>query len=248
MRFKGVDFKSAAELIEEHIGSAKVTAPAKPTKSETQRESDRREQMAALWTRAKPLTGEDLASRYLMARNIRPVSWPSSLRLIDDLPYWEGEKTRTLYSALLAKFASPDGKSATLHRTYLVEPGRKAPIEKPRMLMPGRIPAGGAVRLMPATETMGIAEGIETALSASQLFGLPVWAALSAGALVKWTPPKEAKCILIFGDNDESFAGQNAAYSLAYRLKTEGFQAEVRMPSSLGSDWNDELLAESAAA
>jgi putative DNA primase/helicase len=35
------------------------------------------------------------------------------------------------------------------------------------------MPAGAAVRLMAHGDTLGIAEGIETALSASALFGVP---------------------------------------------------------------------------
>lgn len=247
MKYKGVDFLGAKKLIEEHVGSAPVFVP-KASKSEQQRARDHREQMTYLWTRARALDGEDLASRYLDRRGISNWRWPLALRLIDELPYWRDDKTKMLLPCMLAKFAAPDGLSAILHRTYLAEPGAKADVEKPRQIMPGRMPAGGAVRFGSPTETMGIAEGIETALSASQLFGLPVWAALSAGALIKWKPPKEAKCILIFGDSDESFAGQNAAYSLAYRLKTEGYQTEVRLPESLGTDWNDELLAERVAA
>jgi putative DNA primase/helicase len=48
--------------------------------------------------------------------------------------------------------------------------------------------------------------------------------------------------VIIFGDHDESFAGQSAAYGLAHRLKSEGFDVEVRLPTFLG-DWNDELIA-----
>lgn len=99
-----------------------------------------------------------------------------------------------------------------------------------------------------AAATMGIAEGIETALSAQLLFSVPVWAAISAGALLKWKPPEEAKGIIVFADRDESFAGQNAAYSLAYRLKTEGFSVEVRMPDAEeGRDWNDALISRKVA-
>ena len=86
-----------------------------------------------------------------------------------------------------------------------------------------------------------MSNGIETAFAAAILFGLPVWAALNAGALEKWQPPKDARRIVIFGDNDENFTGQRAAFSLAQRLIREGFEAEVRVPDLIGHDWNDVL-------
>jgi putative DNA primase/helicase len=114
------------------------------------------------------------------------------------------------------------------------------------MLFPGKIPVGGAVRLGPADVKMGVAEGIETALSAAQLFGFSVWACLSAGALVKWEPPPGARSIVIFGDRDESFCGQMTSYSLAYRLKTmyrSLTEIEVRFPVDGFGDFNDQLCA-----
>ncbi len=242
MRVKHVDFINAVRLIEPHVGAAPIVVA-----KAGRREEDVKEQMAALWARARPLDGHDVASRYLSARGIQMASWPSQLRWIEDLPYFDEEtKRKSLHPAMLAKFASPDGRSAILHRTYLAEPGVKASLPKVRMLMPCKIPVGGAVRLGPVAETMGIAEGIETSLSASILFGVPVWAALSAGQMVKWQPPQGAKFILIFGDRDNSFTGQHQAYSLAYRLKNspeiKGVEIEVRLPEEdICKDWNDVL-------
>jgi putative DNA primase/helicase len=93
---------------------------------------------------------------------------------------------------------------------------------------------------MPSGDTLGIAEGIETALAASQLFHLPVWACLNAGLLQKWEPPKTVKRVVIFADNDPSYAGQAAAYGLAYKLQS-AFDVEVRTPDNPGDDWNDIL-------
>jgi putative DNA primase/helicase len=197
--------------------------------------------MAYLWSQSRPLDGQDLASRYLGSRGIKILPAASAARFNDGLPYWQEDKTKLILPTMLAKFAAPDGQSAILHRTYLAEPGTKADIEKPRQLVPGKVPNGGAVRLMPAAETMGIAEGIETALSAAQIFNIPVWAALTVGSLIKWQPPSKAKSIIIFADNDKSFAGQSDAFSLAHKLKIEGLHVEVRVPDDAGADWNDEL-------
>ena len=244
-RFLAVDFLAAVRLVEKHIGSAPLLRP--KTRSERERAEVSKDQLQALWGRAMPLTGEDLASRYLINRGIRLPAWPTCLRFIEELP-WKGEDgSRAVFPAMLAKYVAPDGKSATLHRTWLAEPGVEADVPQPRKLMPGRVTPGSAVRLAAAAETMGIGEGIETALSAMILYNVPVWAAVSAGALVKWKPPESAKCILIFGDNDRNFAGQNAAYSLAFQLAAvEKLHVEVRLPEEVG-DWNDVLTLPKAA-
>ena len=77
-----------------------------------------------------------------------------------------------------------------IHRTFLLDDGSaKAPAGK-KML--GSV-ADGAVRLFPigVDGHLGIAEGIETALAAQAMFGIPVWAALSADGLARWQWPAE---------------------------------------------------------
>jgi putative DNA primase/helicase len=238
MKYKQVDFRSAKTLVEQHIGEAPVRAP----KAEVG--LDRiKEQLANLWRLARLLDGQDIASRYLLARGIDLPSWPTELRYLSRMPHKAEDGVRSEWPGMLARFTAPDGKSATLHRTWLQEPGEKAPLKgEERMMMPGPVPCGGAVRLGPVKETMGVAEGIETALSASILFDVPVWSALTKGGLAKWKAPEGAKHIIIFADRDASYAGQNAAYSLAHRLSVEGKNVEVRMPDrEEGKDFNDLL-------
>jgi putative DNA primase/helicase len=139
----------------------------------------------------------------------------------------------------IAMVTGPDGAPSILHRTYLTVDGHKAPVIEPRRLMPGTFAKGAAIRLAPAGDALGIAEGIETALSASALFGMPCWAAVNAGMLAAWQPPSEAKRIIIFGDNDSNYAGQAAAYALARRLRSDECVVEVQIPAEVGSDWND---------
>jgi putative DNA primase/helicase len=140
---------------------------------------------------------------------------------------------------MIAMVAAPDGAPSILHRTYLTDDGNKAPVTEPRLWMPGTIAKGSAIRLAPAAKVLAIAEGIETALSASALFGVPCWAAGNAANLTAWQPPDEAKRVIIFGDNDRNHAGQAAAYALARRLGTLDRAVEVQIPAEVGTDWND---------
>ena len=249
-RYLKVDFKEAARVIEGLIGSSVVRAPLAAPDNEKQKRA-----MMELWKRSAPLMGEDIVSRYLRARGIALEKFPNALRSTNDLAYFDGKSVMGYFPAMIANFRAPDNGTGILHRTYLQEPGVKADVPKQKMFMPGRIPAGGAVRLGPVAETMGIAEGIETALAASIIHKIPVWATLSAGAMTKWEPPLGIRSVVIFADLDATFTGQTSAYQLATRLircewadkgKKERIAVEVRSPlfSDTGhynDDWNDIL-------
>ncbi len=238
MKFKGMSFIEAKRLIEEHLPSAVLEVPkAKRTVNIDKLES--------VWRSAQNLTGNDPASWYLARRGLSFETQPASLRWLPKFTYWHDDKTKTDHPAMLALFVGPDRAKHTIQYTYLDTNGRKAEVPKPRKLAPAQIPHGGAVRLAPSAETMGIAEGVETALAATKLFDIPVWSALSAGGLIKWQPPQTARHVIVFGDNDKNATGQAAAWSLAHRLIAEGLHAEVRIPDDAGTDWNDVLEGQS---
>jgi putative DNA primase/helicase len=96
------------------------------------------------------------------------------------------------------------------------------------------------------TGTLGVAEGIETALAAWVLDGkiFPVWSCINAGQLEKFEPPEGTKNLAIFGDNDKTFTGQAAAYALAKRLSNRAnpVRCSVLIPTVEGWDWNDKLI------
>ena len=243
-RMRGVDFKGAVEIVAPLVGQVAFDPP----KAKVDATPETRDQMTALWRRARPLDGLCLASRYLQGRGIVREAWPAALRFIDELPYAE-DGVRRILPAMLAKYSASDGKSALLHRTWLEEPGRKADVNPCRKFFRGSIPSGGAVRLSVAADTMGIAEGIETALAASSMAQVPVWAACSAGELVKFNPPEQCRHLIIFGDLDASYTGQLAAYSLARKIVAvpvaKRIGVEVRFPEFCDRgekvDWNDVL-------
>jgi hypothetical protein len=47
--------------------------------------------------------------------------------------------------------------------------------------------------------------------------------------------------VAIFGDHDDSFTGQAAAYALVKRLSRLGIRVSVILPAGPG-DWNDEQM------
>jgi len=142
---------------------------------------------------------------------------------------------------MVSKIITHDDKAVNVHLTYLNPDGTKRVVEgqPTKRVMAGKLPEGSAIRLMPAAKVMGIAEGIETALSASRMFSMPVWSVINGTMLAKWRPPEIAEYIIVFGDHDKNFAGHAKAYAAANRLYTQfARQVEVRIPDQVG-DWND---------
>lgn len=239
MAVRKVDFLEARKWILAEIGRA----PFEEKRARRDNEKGRR-WLSKLWAEAHRLDGADPASLYLANRAISADAWPTQLRWHSRVGYRHEDGNVTYHPAMLSKFLSPDAKAYTLHITYLDGNGGKADVPKAKKLAPVSVPPGGAVRLANSAETMGVSTGIETSLSAAILHGVPVWAALADGLLVKWEPPPTAKCILVFGDPDSNFAGFAASYALAHRLALKNYHVEVRMPPSLDDDWNDYLAAQ----
>ncbi len=234
MSLKGIDFMTAAHEIEAIAG---VVQPAPVAKLPD--DNQKLDALRRVWGESKPLAIGDEAMRYLAGRGLNLSTPPDNLRLHPALPYHDGEKFVGKFQAMVALVLAPDGTGATLHRTYLKD-GRKAPVECPKKLMPGRSVTGAAIRLSSAGEGVGIAEGIETALAASIRFGIPVWSCVTAHGLETFEPPAGVTRITIFADNDASFTGQKAAYTAAFRLVQQGFDVVVQVPAAVG-DWLDVL-------
>ncbi len=238
-RWRQIEFKEAAKLVESVVGSAKEH------KLRKQDETKRRRIMQEMWDRGVTITPGDPVSLYLRKRGLEDVELsPSAVRYIESRQYEDSDQ---YFPCMIAKVVAANHHPVTLHQTYLTADGEKAPVEKPRKLFWGNHPDGSAVRLMmPETGVLGIAEGIETAIAASKLWHLPVWAALNAHHLAKWRPPKGIRQVHVFGDADAKFAGQAAAYEcgrgvycMAENLRPE--EVIVRIPDAVGRDWNDVL-------
>ena len=226
-----VDFKAACEEVNKVIGTVEPSKmqPEKPVSPEKLRK---------VFKESKPCKKGDLVHQYLYYRGL--TSMPKTLRYTEKC--WEPE-TKQEQRAMLAIFHSPENEALTIHRTYLSETANKLKIEHPKKIMPPlKKMNGGACRLYEYTEgVLGIAEGIETAIAVHNYLNIPVWAATTAVLLECWEPPKQAKQIKIFGDNDLNYTGQKAAYILANRIALQpGREVEVFIPEKPGTDWLDE--------
>ena len=233
----GWSFSEAAKQVDRIVG----TVPAGPIAPQRTDES-KILALTKVWDGSRPVVRNDPVWLYLNRRlGIQEV--PAGLRLHPGLRYTDADgKDLGSFPAMVAKIRYPDGRPASIHRTYLTAAGEKAPIPQVKKIMAGKPLNTGAVRLSAVTRCLGIAEGIETALAASERFGVPVWAATNATLLESWVPPTGVERVLIASDNDASFTGQAAAYGLARRLVQKGLSVEIQMPPTIGRDWADERL------
>lgn len=199
----------------------------------------RQRRARAIWNGGAPIAGT-LGEVYLRARGIAPP-WPASLRFIAGL---EHTSRPTRHPALIAAVQGSDGDVSAIQRIWLRHDGRaKAALDPAKA---GLGPMGdGAVRLAEAARMMGVAEGVETALSASRLFSLPVWASLGASRLKSLWLPRVCQEVVVFADNGE--AGLRLARQACERFRREGRRVRLQPPTRDFGDFNDVLRSRAAA-
>ena len=128
-------------------------------------------------------------------------------------------------------------KFVAVQTTFLTRHGTKAPVASPRITT-GMLGAG-AVRFAKPDDVLGLAEGIETALSAQQLTGIPTWACLGATRMHRVVIPEHIRELHLFGDNDD--AGRDAVNRAAYQNRER--RVVLRFPPDTCNDWNDLLTS-----
>lgn len=198
-----------------------------------------------VWGSSIKLTGSDPVSKYLHSRKL--ILTPDNIRYC---PKCYESDTKTELPAMVARIQNKEGRPIGLHRTYLSGEG-KADIPNPKKTMPPTEPmAGAAIRLfwpggMFEGDVLGVAEGIETAIAAAQLYGIATWSTLSTSVMERFDPVNGFKKFVIFADADANHAGQKSAHTLANRLYLAGFLVRVETPRDVGLDWNDVLVKNS---
>lgn len=226
----GMSFVEVAKRVDEMIGNAREHTDRKPRQSYYSH---------MLKTRAV----SSYRSKYLRARGLEVAP---GLQWCKEVDYRDDVTGNSVHPAMLAPIMR-NGEFLTYHVTYLHD-GGKAAVATPRKILPGLELRGGSCPLYEPAETMGVAEGVETAIAAKMIHDVPVWAALNTSLLKHFDPPAVCKHLLIFADHDANYAGQAAAYHLAHRLHHKLESVTVFVPPREGDDWNDVLLAARKAA
>ena len=234
MGITGLSFRDVAAEVERIAGTVR------PTQAKAERtDDDKLNALRRAFKESSPIQREDEAYRYLAGRGLRLHDLPESIRTHPGMAYLDDGKMLGTLPAMLATVTDATGRAVSMHRTY-VEDGQKAAVPAPRKMMQGLPLAGAAIRLTPVSRSLGMAEGIETALAAAELFEVPTWSCISTSGIESFEPPAGVGHVIIFADNDANFAGQAAAYRAAHRLALRSIEAEVVIPPQVG-DWLDEL-------
>lgn len=214
----------------------------KPHDGHTNRDDRERQQYARdLWDKSNPIKGT-IAADYLRGRGIKAQTWPDRLGYI---PRLDHKPSKQCFPAMIAALTDARGHVVAIQRTWLAKDGSgKAPVQPAKMTVG---PMGkAAVRLAPADTILGLAEGVETALSAKQIYQIPVWATLSAGRLGAIELPACVDSVVIFADHGK--VGMESAVAAADVYERLGKAVDVMPPrvhfGDAPKDFNDAIRAD----
>jgi putative DNA primase/helicase len=178
-----------------------------------------------IWHEARPISGT-LAEEYLRRHRGIAAALPPSLRFHPRLKHPCGR----WWPAMVAGISGNDRKVRSVQVTWIdPDTTNKLGVGDQRRTYGSM--GNGAVRLCPAMEQLGIAEGVETALSVTVLFGIACWACLGSARLDGVDVPDRVQ-LHIFGDRDEPKAVEAA----------ERLGAKLHLPPFNHKDFNDVLI------
>ncbi|WP_275379062.1 DUF7146 domain-containing protein [Xenorhabdus bovienii] len=232
------EFKVLADEIDQLLGIQRDKVTSKPKTSTV---ADNRQKIITLYSRMPELKGTS-AEKYLQNRGIYSHHPIEQIHFCEKQPTYKGD-----YQAMWALATDSRGQLCYLHRTYL-DGDRKAPLDVTKKMMSLQEAnylehaESVAIRMSPVDSTLGIAEGIETALSCKQLYGVNTWAVLNTALMKRFKAPRGVKHLIIFTDMDWNAAGHAAAMECAHKNLLSNNEVEkvsVRWPDH--DDFNDML-------
>lgn len=168
-----------------------------------QERADRVMTAGSIWKQTVPLAGTP-GARYFEWRGL-PVPDDENIRFHPGLDRMPDRPTGDRHPAVVCRVQDVDGKGCAVWRIY-VEPngeGKSRAFENPKL---GFGPAaGGAIRIGGIADTIGVAEGVETARAVTALGApYPVWSLMSTSGMIGFKIPEGVKRIVIYPDRDAS--------------------------------------------
>ncbi len=211
-----------------------------PVKSDITRT---RERVIDMFGRLVPLIHTD-GEKYLNNRGIFEMP-PEAIRYCASQRAANGSDHQAMWS-----LATDDKANLCyLHRT-LLDGDKKASVAASKKLMALqeenvlKYAESVAIRMYPPATTLGIAEGIETALSCKKIYGVNTWSVINSGFMAKFRVPQGVKHLIIFADMDQhSATGHAAAFACAHAnliAKNDLEKVSIRWPDH--GDFNDMML------
>lgn len=237
---QGKPFNEICKEIDQLIGNS-FTREKLPVTSSA---SSMRTRVLRKFAKLTPLRGTS-GAQYLNERGIYQL--PTEAIRFNDKQRHNGLVFQSLYS-----LATDDkGELCYLHQTLLngsekadigTSAKRQKSLQEDNYLDHAR---SVAIRMFPVASTLGIAEGIETALSAHQIYKVNTWATMTANFMKKFRVPAGVKNFIIFADRDiNSATGLAAALECAHAnllAKNDVERISVYYPDH--GDFNDMLMS-----
>lgn len=260
----GDSFHQVLTAVAKELGTPSAPAttkrapPPAPPKQTAPDDPGIRLRLRSVYKSSKPISAPEAEPARLYLRNRGLSLVPPMLRVHPALWYLDDDGQRHgPFPTILSLVVDPEERGVTLHRIYLTPEGRKAPVPAPKKLMshPADVSLhGAAIRLFPAGQVLGVAEGVETAIAVTEATGIPCWATISSTFLKTFIPPRGVQRVIAFADKDRPTAqfpegaGYEAGKSLVQKLWSKGFKASIELPPSeipedaKGVDWLDEFV------
>ncbi|EGF7357529.1 DNA primase [Escherichia coli] len=236
----GKEFKVLASEVDSLIGNEYTSDRTTINPARTSL-AQQREKVSRKFAKLTLLRGTG-AEGYLKERGINSLP-VESIRYCDKQPV-DGKNLQAIYA-----LATDDkGELCYLHRTLLdgeKKAQRGGSAKKMMKLQEDsylEYAKSVAIRLFPVASTLGIAEGIETALSCHQITKCHTWATMNTAFMKKFRVPAGVKNLIIFADADANAAGHAAAFECAaanLHAKNDLESVSVRWPAQ--GDFNDLL-------
>lgn len=250
MEVNGTDYKTTCNEIDKLIGNEFKPTASNTTKQEKPRLA-RKDVLMNRFSAIHTLKNSQV-EHYLKSRGIHEMP---ELSVKFSNSEFDHAYNRS-FSCMYAVATDEAMNIVYTHKTYL-ENGAKAHVDvnkkmetvnkhnKPCNSCGHEHAANVAVRMFSCDDVLGISEGIESALSAKQMFGFPVWSVLNTSIMKEFKAPVGVKTLIIYADNDKNGAGLAAAYTCANKnllSRNDVSKVVIRAPSVKGKDFNDMLL------